>query len=195
MNARQICATIDFMCFNWLNVYRCCRRRRHHRRRFVFVFFCLSLLCVCMCERLFISFVCDEIALFYFLLQFCLIFSYSLYLSVGELGSTRLALYLLANVYAMWLFFLRSCFFSVRFHWEFAQVIYPCCRHINWWLSCWFFSLRTFQPWNNKIVKYYSGAVNVVYSAHTHVFTKPTYDFKSNLYRNTCESSNVYQQN
>lgn len=85
-NARQICATIDFMCFNWLNV---CRRR--FLSLFLLLSFCLY------CVRLFISCV-FETALFVFFSSF--LFDFQLFFVLERrLNSTRL--YLLANVYAM----------------------------------------------------------------------------------------------
>lgn len=90
MNARQVCAAIDFMCFNWLNVYR--RRRRSRSRCFFCFLHSFALLCA------FVHYVCVfEIALFYFLREFCLIFSRSLCLSVGEPGFGSTRLYRLAN--------------------------------------------------------------------------------------------------
>lgn len=90
MDARQICATIDFMCFNWLNVYR--RRRRSRSRCFFCFLHSFALLCA------FVHYVCVfEIAMFYFLREFCLIFSRSLCLSVGEPGFGSTRLYRLAN--------------------------------------------------------------------------------------------------
>lgn len=144
----------------------------------VFVFFFLPLLCV----RLFISFhfICVlEIALFHFLLRFCLIFSYSLYLSVGELDRTFLAIVFAMIAFCSGLFFSQSVFIENLHRW-FSRA------DTQLW---WFFSEHSNQ--GIIIVKYYGVVVNVVYSqTHTHICQHMI--LRSNLYRNTCANRLVF---
>lgn len=140
-NARQICATIDFMCFNWLNV---CRRR--FLSLFLLLSFCLY------CVRLFISCV-FETALFVFFSSF--LFDFQLFFVLERrLNSTRL--YLLANVYAMIVLFVFSSLLLFS-----LPALRICTGDLVGQTQKWrlvFFSFSTFQPWNiNR--KIYSGVV------------------------------------
>lgn len=111
--------------------------------------YCVS---VCVCSFHLCVWICS---VSHFLLQFCLIFSYSLYLSVDELGLC----YDCFCSFFFSLFSLRICTGDLAVQTHNSDVFF-------------------LEPFNHEIiiVKYYGGAVNVVYS-QTHSYL-PTYDFE-----------------